>query len=609
MSEHERPVDLGPDYQDDADWDDADWDDDGLYDDEPAAADPSRTPRRISIAVLLITLLGIIGWTWYEAKTLQSEALAAVDPLRQIDPSPKALQEDLLLLKSSSRHAKRAREAADSLPLRIAGKLPFLGDDVQAARTMATALDNVVDEAGIPLVQLLDGMMTKPSNAPASALINTEPLKTAGPKVLRAAEVVKAAHTELAEINVGKINDQLSLPVVQATQLLAPLDKALTDTYRYLPVISNALGVNGPRDYLLVFQNLAEARPTGGIIGKWATIGVDKSAISLKTIGVNEDLTALSLRQTPPMPKDFIGLYGKSLGPVANANLTPDFPSAAKLVLATWKQQGRPAPAGVVSVDTKAIAGLLSLTGPISVQGPDGPVVVASDNVVDIVQNRVYTWFAGQETARQNFLTDLTGKVLLRMAEGDVPVRNLATTLQQLAGQGEVAAYSTTASEQKVMEDLGISGALPTPTPNRAMAFFTDNGGSKLDHYLRVGVCSNQTKIGLSLVNNIPADYARSLPDYVLNQRKGSSKGSNMLTVAFYLPAGRGMSGLTVNGTSTATANGTEKGWSVVRVPLELKARTTTKVVANLSGKPSTPTVRTQPLTHNVTKANGVCGK
>jgi len=46
-------------------------------------------------------------------------------------------------------------------------------------------------------------------------------------------------------------------------------------------LLSPMLGADGPRHYLVAFQNLAEPRATGGILGSYAPIRTDSGKISI----------------------------------------------------------------------------------------------------------------------------------------------------------------------------------------------------------------------------------------------------------------------------------------------------------------------------------------
>lgn len=567
----------------------------------------ARPPLILGSGVLLLTALTVGVWTGYEAHRLHGEATAAVRSLHGLDLS--AAVGDRNRVNDAAVHAERAAAAADSLPIRAAAALPLVGDDVRAARILARSLDTVVSEAAVPMTTLLDRVTTKSKDAPAGAMLNTAPLRTAGPAVKRAATAVTTARARLAALDTGSLAGPVRRPVTQAQRRLTSLGTTLTTASTSLPALGDLLGADGRRQYLLVFQNLAESRPTGGLIGKWATVNVDRSAVRMTGIGTNEDLTSLRLHGVPSLPSDYRAMYGAGLGPVANANLSPDFPTAARIVLATWRQQGHRTPTGVISVDTRAISGLLGLTGPIRLPGPRGPVTVSATNVVDVVQNRVYGWFEGDETRRQRFLSALTSTTFTRLASGGIGTRDLAPLVTTLLRNRDVMAYATDPQTQRALVALGAAGTLPAPRADRVQVHFTDNGGGKLDNYLATAACTAPGTVGVKLTNRLPSDYAGFVPPYALNQRAGVPGGTNLLTMAVYLPAGRGMSRVTVNGRPTSVAAGSEKTWSVVRIPLQIPATSTVTVLLTLSGTGPTPHLVTQALTQDVAPAIGLCNR
>jgi Protein of unknown function (DUF4012) len=159
-----------------------------------------------------------------------------------------------------------------------------------------------------------------------------------------------------------------------------------------MQVLPSMLGADEPPEYLVVFQNLAEARPTGGIVRAWALVDIAEGRPTLADDGANDDL-ALS----------------------QNVNLSPHFPQAAQLLSDLWVAQDRAAPDGVVSLDPAAFAALLQGRGRVDVAG--GPSVT-SDTLVDVVLRQVYEIYGeDQEEARTAYLSRLTGAVFGRVLD------------------------------------------------------------------------------------------------------------------------------------------------------------------------------------------------
>ena len=139
------------------------------------------------------------------------------------------------------------------------------------------------------------------------------------------------------------------------------------------------LGFTTDKKYLLVFQNSAEARGTGGIIGAYAVVNFHKGALSVVRKGSNADLQQAS-KLPIDLGSEYFNLYGNDPAIWQNSNESPHFPYAAKIWLSLWKKQSGQILDGVISVDPEAISYVLSILGPVTL--PSGEIINAS-NVVE----------------------------------------------------------------------------------------------------------------------------------------------------------------------------------------------------------------------------------
>ncbi len=98
------------------------------------------------------------------------------------------------------------------------------------------------------------------------------------------------------------------------------------------------LGKEGPRKYLLVFQNNAEVRATGGLPGSVSLLNVNDGQIEL-TRQVTGSSFGRRSGNVLPLSAAEKQLFGSQFGEFfLNANVTPDFPRAAELWRARWEE-------------------------------------------------------------------------------------------------------------------------------------------------------------------------------------------------------------------------------------------------------------------------------
>ena len=143
-----------------------------------------------------------------------------------------------------------------------------------------------------------------------------------------------------------------------------------------LPAI---LGWNEPRRYLILTQDPAEVRPTGGFIGSYGIIVFDRGSIADYSF---HDVTQLDLpwdypRIEPPQELADYLLGATQPWQFADANWSPDFPTSAADALRLYENEsGDGSFDGVIGITTYSIDEILKVTGPLEV--PDYGVTIAS---------------------------------------------------------------------------------------------------------------------------------------------------------------------------------------------------------------------------------------
>ena len=134
------------------------------------------------------------------------------------------------------------------------------------------------------------------------------------------------------------------------------------------------LGADGPRNYLLMFQNPAELRTLGGIAGALALVHTDHGKI---TFTVEDIQKVLPNTGEPVTTLDAATLALFSEKPATyyqNVTSVPDFATAAQLLQDFWKRTQSTPIDGVISADPVALSYLLNATGPLSLRTGDTPV-------------------------------------------------------------------------------------------------------------------------------------------------------------------------------------------------------------------------------------------
>ena len=314
-----------------------------------------------------------------DLETMASRAQAAGLAIDR--PTLAGLDTDLAAARG--RLDRLANLLADDPFVAVARVFPPTAANVKGADAVIAAANDLFDAAdqglaiGDRFVAIKEAQAADPATASALAQL-VELMATSRDQALAGQAALARAHETLATVP-----DGLADPIASARDaMIERVDKygPLLDSYvtasSRLPAI---LGWDGPRRYLVLTQNPAELRPTGGFIGSYGIVAFDKGRITERTF---RDIFLLDLPWDYPFITPPTQLTDYLLGPtqpwqLADANWSPDFPTSAQDAIRLYaNESGDTKIDGVLGITTYTIDELLKVTGPITV--PDYNVTIAS---------------------------------------------------------------------------------------------------------------------------------------------------------------------------------------------------------------------------------------
>ena len=141
-------------------------------------------------------------------------------------------------------------------------------------------------------------------------------------------------------------------------------------------LLTDVLGFNGARTYLLLFLNNTELRPGGGFIGVYALLQIDKGTPHLLKVQGTEgfdNFAKIDFESTPPAP---IAKYLKlKRWYFRDSNWYPDFASSSQKSVELFLKQGSPVPIekidGVIGFTPNVIEEVLKIYGPIKIDNQE----------------------------------------------------------------------------------------------------------------------------------------------------------------------------------------------------------------------------------------------
>jgi hypothetical protein len=518
---------------------------------------------RIGLVVAGIVLLGSVTWLATRALVVKtdleaSQALVTQMQAQAVDYDLVALSEtrDQLLAKSSS-----AVNGTHDLTWRIAEIVPVVGENLTAVRYVAESIDDIVVKVASPAVDVLGSFDVKAQD-PETGGFDLGPITEARTVMASASDVFPSSIEKLASINTDVTVGPVTGAVEKLEGLLATADTAVTDIAPLINIAGSALGVDGPRDYLLAFQNNAESTALGGSAASYTLLHAENGAISVAAQANSGDFVEGDAVDVE-VDQSALDLYSSFLIDHINTSTSrPDFPTAAKTISAFWERDMEITVDGVISADPLALALILKATGPITLASGDE---LSSENAVGLLTNGIYKRYPNNADAPKAdaFFAEAASAVLTKVTSGDFEVNTMLAAVTDGIRTGSVMMWSANPEEQADLDGTRLQGTLPPSNdPETTIGvYYRDTSASKIDFYLdtatqttsdRCSVAGSTTfTTTVTLTSRLTTSEARNLPQYVNSKNFGPSKFRTEVYV--YGPVGAVLTGAQINAEGAQT--------------------------------------------------------
>jgi hypothetical protein len=517
-----------------------------------------RTVRRravrwllVALGVVAVVVVGCAAWVAVDALVARDHLAAAAQDVDRLRDEVEAGQGDRSAgtVASLQEHAAEARDATTGVQWSVVGALPWVGEQVRAVQSVSAVVQDLATNA-LPQLVAAAAAIDPTTLAPVDGEFDVEPLQAAAPGVVGADASVRAAADRLARIPVDQLADPVAEPVVQLRAQVDEVAMTTATAARAVQLLPAMLGADGPRQYLVLVQNNAEQRATGGIPGSVLLLRAQDGRVAIVDQRAGNSIGGLTDPALELTAQERV-LFGDNLGQtMLDVTFTPDFPRTAQLATALWQRIAGPTQVdGVLSVDPGTLALVLGAVGPVDLA--DGSELTA-DNAQQRLLNQVYL-DTPDPTEQDEFFGTTAQSVFDATVRGDADPAAVVAALAEAARQGRLLVWSADPAQQRLLSGTVLSGELFGHRDDSPVVgvYLEDAGGAKIGYYLEPTITLEQTAcrpdgsqaltLEVTLHSTAPADAA-TLPGYLVGTPLGILPPGEIWTnVLVYAPTGGGV--------------------------------------------------------------------
>jgi hypothetical protein len=318
---------------------------------------------------------------------------------------------------------------------------------------------------------------------PTQKISLTEKLKSSLTLFEYAFDDVKEAQAKIYEAGPYLLPSNLRSHFDALSAELDELVLILEDVQERIPAILAMLGDRYQHRYLVLLQNNTESRPTGGFIGSYLIVDVNDGYITkvdFHDVYENDG----QLHEFIEAPAEIAVLTDNWR--MRDSNYSPHFPlSAAKAAWFLEKEEG-PGVDSVIAINQSILEDLLTLVGPIDIEGLDASLTDSNYNT--ILTYIVELKLEGEESPKG--VLDRIIPVLQTKIYDSTSFKNLFVVIQNGIKEKNILGWSKDEKVQNFFDDIGMSGeVLDTADDQDYFSLISINvGGNKSDLYVETDI-------------------------------------------------------------------------------------------------------------------------
>lgn len=509
-----------------------------------------RRNRRILIAVLVILLAlaaiaGVFAYSVLKAKSEMQQAVSSAKGLQSVIAETDQSELESHVSEFSGHIDKAYRQTSSPL-WAVASYVPYVGKDIAAVRTVVASLEDISSQALPQLVKVsqnVDLRNIRVENGSVSIPgleASQQPLGIADKVIDNATREIKAVR----EPNIRQVADALDSAKTYCTKIDNTVH-GMSTLARLLPGMlgTDSHANDAPRNYLILAQTNAEARPSGGLTGSLGVVSVQGGHLSMQPFVSDAEFPKADEPVVELTAEERL-LFTDKLGTdIRDVNFTPDFPRTGEIVRAMWAKQYGTQVDGVIAIDPLFLQNMLAVTGGMTM--PDGSVLDGT-NTARTLLNTVYAKMAPEETDK--YFSMAAQAAFDHITQNTGNPKAYVEALSKSVDQGHLLLWSAHEDEQNLIAESKISGRLITEGAKPQVGvYISDETQSKMDWYLHREVTTefqkvaangaNQYTVHIKLKNLMTAEELETAPNYVTGGTDGTEPGDIRTALFLYAPA------------------------------------------------------------------------
>ena len=482
------------------------------------------TAKSIGIAVaailgIIVIYCALLVGSVLQAKKHLTQAVSIVQSVNAGSDMTSVLPALVGKTAQLQQETKAARAQTDGIVWRIGTVIPYVGDDLSAARTAVTALDTVSNDV-IPEVS--DSLTNLQKNSAAGNTLDIKSLSSAADAIVKANTAVQTQAKALENAptpHIGKVRDALSTGRTLFTKLADQSDQ-ISKVVSILPTYEWGEG-----KYLILVQSNAEAQAAGGVPGSVGSLEVKDGKIVVGEFHSDSEFQLVNVVKGAEQINDLyaISQFGVNYGgDIRLATVSPNFPVVAKYAAGIWKQQSfgtNDTIKGVMSLDPYALQSMLGTLGGVTLSNG---VQLDGTNTAQYLSNTVYRDIPDQN--QQDAFFKESAQLIMQKVFGSFDAKNVLSLVKTMSVLGQQRhLYNVSFNDSG---KSGWNGELSDdPKQPETGLFVNEMGWTKMDWYAKRNAVVTKTKtnkdgtatwhVKYTIANSMKPEEVQSTPAYI----------------------------------------------------------------------------------------------